>query len=525
MEINKKKRYTHGWRFAMLIVGGLLFQMTKAKAQDIISNDSIWKEQVMSEVVVKAHMPVHKAIKGGTSTRIVGSVLAKMGTAKNVIEHLPNIQKKTDGSFEVIGKGTPVIFINHRKVRDLAELEYLKSEDIQNIEVSTSPGAEYDASVGAVIRIKTLKNQEDGIGIDITSSTDYAYRWNTSQQLGLDWQKGKLESFATMRYDFSHQHQTATTDIFTHANHLWQQSATSVDNGTTHNMYGKVGFNYEPSKHQSLGIMYELTAQPHTKMHNYNYTDILQDASAYDALCTDDNSFEKTEPTHHVNAYYAGLLGKWSLDVNADLLLGKKRGNESVTEHSENFEDYLVGTSQNSRNRLYAGKMVVGYPISKGKLSMGSEYTYTLRKSSSTGYNEIIQATDDKIKDKNLGFFMGYEGDFGFTNANMGLRYEHVTYDFYDNCVKSDEKSKTYNNLFPTLSLNTTIGRAHIGLDYHIRTFRPLYEMLESNTHYGNRYTYLSGSPALQPTYIHTVELSGLYKDLRISSRFQPLQG
>lgn len=504
---------------------------TLAKLQEL-QQDSIFKELDISEVVVKAHIPVYKAIKGGISTRIAGSTLAKLGTAKNVIEHLTNIQKKIDGSLDVIGKGTPIIYINHRKVRNMSELEYLKAENIQSIEVITMPGAEYDASVGAIIRIKTLKNQEDGIGIDVMSSADYAYRWNTSQQVGIDWQKGKLETFATMRYDFSHQHQTAATDIFTHThdspsaktstatNQLWQQAATSVDNGVLYNVYGKMGFNYQLGKHHSLGAMYELTSQPRTRMHNQNYTDVLLNASAYDVLNTEDETFEKTEPTHHVNTYYTGQFGKWSMDVNADFLLGKKRGNESVAENSENFEDYRVDTSQDSKNLLYAGKLVMGFPIYQGLFSFGAEYTYTHRKSHSTGYNEIIQATNDKIKDKNLGVFMGYEGNFGIINANIGFRYEHVIYNFYDNNVKSEEKSKTYDNLFPTLSLNTTIDKAHISLDYHIRTFRPLYEMLESNTHYGNRYTYLSGSPALQPTYINAVELSGQYKDLHLSVGF-----
>lgn len=508
---------------AQLLVSAMLMMGLNASAQ---------KELELSEVTIKAHMPAHKIVKGGTSTRIVGSVLAKVGTAKNVILHLPNVQKKVDGSFEVMGKGTPIIYVNNRKLRDLSELDYLKSESIQNVEVITSPGAEYDASVGSVIRIKTLKNQEDGVGVNVTSSADYAHHWNTEHQVGIDWQKGKLETFATMRYGFTHQYETGTTDITTYLNNAsvnkdnltqnntWNQYATSVDNGSTHSVYGKVGFNYDFSKNHSVGAMYELTSMPRTKMRSNNKTDLSMGNDAYDALDTYASSVERTEPTHHVSAYYAGKLGKLALNVDADALLGYKDGNEDVDESSLKYNHYIGGTSQYSKDRLYAGKLNLGYPIAQGNLSLGSEYTYTKRQSHSDGYQGVIAVSSNKIKEQNLGIFLGYDGNLGPVAANIGVRYEHVVYDFFEDEVKSADKSRTYDNFFPSVSLNTTIGNAHIGLDYNVRTFRPLYMMLESNTHYSNRYAYFSGTPDLQPTYIHAVELSGMYKDLRLAVGF-----
>lgn len=520
MEINKKKRHTHGWKFAMLIAGGLLFQMTTAKAQEITSNDSIWKEQAISEVVVKAHMPAHKTVKGGTSTRIAGSVLAKTGTAKNVILHLPNVQKKIDGSFEVVGKGKPIVYVNNRKLRDLSELEYLKSNDILSVEVITSPGAEYDASVGSVIRIKTIKNKEDGLGISVVSSADYAYRWNTSHQVGLDWQKGKLETFATLRYGFSHQHEDATHAIIAFIEDGMRQQGPSTDNGTTHDVYGKWGFNYDFNKNHSMGVMYELTSQPRTKMKSHNISDITMGNQAYDVLDTYTSAVTKTYPSHHISGYYAGKLGKLSLNVDGDVLLGHKHGSEEVDERSNIFDNYIDRTTEASKERLYAGKLTLGYPVANGNLSLGSEYTHTQRWASSDGYTGIAAPTDDKIKDQNIGVFMGYDGNFGPIMANIGLRYEHVVYDFYEFGIKSDEKSKTYDNLFPTISLNSTIGSTHIGLDYHMRTNRPFYMLLESWTQYNNHYSHFVGSPELQPTYLHAIELSAMHKDLRVAVGF-----
>ncbi|MGN0028874.1 MAG: outer membrane beta-barrel protein [Marinilabiliaceae bacterium] len=85
----------------------------------------------------------------------------------------------------------------------------------------------------------------------------------------------------------------------------------------------------------------------------------------------------------------------------------------------------------------------------------------------------------------------------------IGLRCEHVIYDFLEDQTKSDLESKVYNNIFPTLSFSSAIGQVNYGFDYHIRTIRPAYEMLKSAVNYGSRLTYMSGTPSLQPTYIH----------------------
>ena len=38
-----------------------------------------------------------------------------------------------------VRKGSPIIYVNGRLLRDLSELDQLKSEDIKNVELITSP--------------------------------------------------------------------------------------------------------------------------------------------------------------------------------------------------------------------------------------------------------------------------------------------------------------------------------------------------------------------------------------------------
>ena len=69
--------------------------------------------RMLGEVVVKANLPVTRIKNDALETNVQGTVLSKAGTAEDVLAHIPGLQKKADG-FEVLGKGSPLIYINGR---------------------------------------------------------------------------------------------------------------------------------------------------------------------------------------------------------------------------------------------------------------------------------------------------------------------------------------------------------------------------------------------------------------------------
>lgn len=469
-------------------------------------------DHYLEGVTVTGRRPAYKPVTGGVSTRIENTVLSNAGTANDVIGLLAGVRKNIDGSFEVIGKGVPTVYVNNRRVHDMSELQRLQSSDIRDIAVITTPGPEYDASVGAVLKITTKKNTDDGLGLAVESSFDYAEKFNTAQQLGLDYRHGALSMFGTFRYDFNHLRQNATTDIDTHINKLWQQTSSSKDRSINQTYFANIGINFDFSPSHSVGAKYELTSMPGFKTDSRNLTDVVVEGKPYDKWNTQEIS-RQNSTTHHVNTYYVGSFGRLSVDLNADMLLGSGGGNSRVDDRSENFDDLSLNTEEGFSNRLFAAKLVLTYPVWKGRLSAGGEYTDTYRSTRSSGFEGVIESSADKIIDRNAAAFINYEADFGAINANAGLRYEHITYDFYDAGVFQHDRSKVYDNLFPTIAVNATAGNVRLWGDFHIRTIRPLYEMLNSAVRYGNRLTYLSGTPDLQPTYITSASIGAIWDD------------
>ena len=123
---------------AMLGVATAMAQTEKKDTVDYSLN--------LQEFVVKSTAPRTKMRNGAMVTRIVGSPLESAGSVEDMLSRVPGMMRM-GGQLQVIGKGSPIYYINGRKVQDLEELKRLRSQDIREVEVVNSPGAAYDASV------------------------------------------------------------------------------------------------------------------------------------------------------------------------------------------------------------------------------------------------------------------------------------------------------------------------------------------------------------------------------------------
>ena len=140
------------WMTALVIA--MFWAMTVQAQESQDSIESVNKLVALQEVVIKGGLPNTRLKAGAMVTRIEGTPLAQSGTLGEMLIKVPGMTG-TDEAPEVLGKGSPLIYINGRKMRDASELKRLHSEDIRDVEVINAPGAQYDAQVRAVVRIRT----------------------------------------------------------------------------------------------------------------------------------------------------------------------------------------------------------------------------------------------------------------------------------------------------------------------------------------------------------------------------------
>ena len=134
--------------FIVITVLFLAGKIHSARCQE--TADSLSRQ--LQEVVVTANQPATRLVGSTIVSTIAGSGLANLGTAPDVLAQLPMI-RVTDNTVSVIGKNDVEIFIDGRPMRDSGELQTLLSSNLKKVELLMAPGAAYESTTDAVLKI------------------------------------------------------------------------------------------------------------------------------------------------------------------------------------------------------------------------------------------------------------------------------------------------------------------------------------------------------------------------------------
>ena len=231
----------------------------------------------------------------------------------------------------------------------------------------------------------------------------------------------------------------------------------------------------------------------------------------YSTIISDD-----PETYHRSNFYYNGKVKNWSIDFNADGLWSDTKNTqtakEDIKEGANEDSDRTVTTFNTNKNELYAAKLVLSHPFGKGELSFGAEYSHNKRNTTYFNKEGIIEDNQAMIKEGAASAFIEYAKAFNQVQMQLGLRYEHVGFDYYDAGKLVVEQSKNYSNLFPSITFGFPIKGVQVQFGYTSDIVRPDYWDLRSNATYVNRYMYSKGNPFLMPSITHNVTLAASYQ-------------
>ncbi len=459
----------------------------------------------LREVVVKATRPATTMKGNALVTNIEGSSLAIAGTANDVLARVPMVVDN-GGTLEVFGKGAPEIYINGRKVNDLQELSQLNSQDMKNVSVITNPGAAYAANVKSVILIRTKPPKGDGFSGTIRTDNGFQHYFRTGNSIDLKYRTRGLEIFANYGWWYGHNRDDRSNEMTTTtAKGIYNQSFRTIGKQSYNDMTGKIGFSYMFNDRHSIGTYYQNSWNRHHTMGAIP-SEVWQNGTLLDRYNSDVNNKSTALPRHYANLYYNGRIGKFSIDFNADYIWYKNREISLSNELSQTGDNRNVSTKSTNNNRMFAEKLVVSCPLWKGQIQVGEEYTNTRTTNLFAANIPEVPDADNKVDESNIAAFVQIAQQFGRFNIGVGLRYEHVKFDYYEMGHLRDGQSKTYNNLFPSLNVATQIRKVRMGLNYSGKTVRPGYGQLDGAVSYINRLTFETGNPYLKPTKMQTVE-------------------
>ncbi len=491
--------------------------------QDSLKSVSMMQE--LQEVVVKGNLPNTRLKGNAMITRIQGTPLSDAGTLGEMLVKVPGMTG-TDEAPEVLGKGSPLIYINGRLMRDNSELKRLRSEEIRDVEVINNPGAQYDATVRAVVRIRTVRQQGDGLSLDLTLSDEHDLRYDFDRpqaKVGANYRKNGVDVFSSVYYYHQDYRQYSTIEDITTTDKVFRQYGPYTMTWKHDNLTYTFGVNWQLSDNHSLGVRADLTHQMNGKNQVIYDEDVFENNALIDHLYSHQTSRETKPLGWLTNTYYNGKVGKLGVDFNFDFMKNGTDTDRENVERSKVQDDFVLSKS-GTRSRLYATKLVLSYPVWKGELEAGTEMTFVNRNNTYWIDKALIANTDADITENNIAAFAEYGCDFKkYGNASVGLRYEHTLLE-YDDAINKDERlHRSMDEWFPTASYSVALGKVQTALSYSMKTYRPSFFAMNDAVTYISRYMYQAGNSQLLNERVRDLTLNVSYKWLTLTASYEHL--
>ena len=475
---------------------------------------------LQQEVVVKGHRTLHKLTSEGLKTTVSGTVLERLGSAEDVLAKIPGIIKKAEG-YEVFGKGTPVFYINGRKVYDVTELTRLKAEDVKDISVISNPGSKYDATVKAVVLIKTKTPKGEGLGGTLQAQYQQSQFANLTSLANLTYRRGKLDIsdaayFAKIdRMQYAEISQAISGDKLRNQqmitdNHLWAKA-----------LMNALSINYQLAKDHSIGMRYNMQYVFNSRNSNNRETNVWEDGEFQGHLYSDSKGHQDYKPKHELNGYYKGVIAGIEAEWNIDYLHDSSDAYSEVNESSEDLGSRIVTSQNDVVNNMLASKLTLGWNFRKVHFTVGGEGISTVRNDKYINPEGYVATSNSKLEEKQISPFVEISMPYKYGTLTAGLRYEHVDFDYYEDEERVDAQSRSFSNLFPSLSVNARIGDAQFMLGYTAKTTRPTYRALSNNVIYLNRFSLQSGNSALIPETVHNLTFIGLWRGIQLQVSYK----
>ncbi|WP_308265975.1 TonB-dependent receptor domain-containing protein [Prevotella sp.] len=481
------------------------------------------KTMIVKGVVVKGDRPQYKMLSGGMEVAVEHTLLSKMANTFEVLSLLPRVSVNGQ-KISVFGKGTPIVYINNKRVNDNNEIVNITPDNIKSISVFTSPGAEYDAEVESVICIHTKERRANGFSLRADAYGKYNKWMSDYELISARYQTKKFEianSIWTRRYHIGEDNHL-NTDINLPDKHYHNDQHSNSD--TKHRFLSEyLSADYSLNDSNSIGGSYRYYGMLNGRTKGSSQQDVFLNGVAQGSI----EQNEAAKPhlgSHEAEIYYVGKIRQVGIDFNATYYTVNDRRSDESIESSKELGNQEVHSSNRQNSDMWAGKLVVKIPLWKGNMSVGTELSKTDSHGTFLNEEQLVPSTETDIHERNVASFAQYELPLSKWTIGLGMRYENIIRDYFSGGVKQDDVSKRYSNLFPNLSISWNKGNWYWQLNVNEKIHRPSYRQLGNFMQFDNRFLYEGGNPTLQPEKVFNIEAMMIYKWLNVSVGYKYLK-
>lgn len=477
------------------------------------------KATMLDDITVTASKPIFRQKNGTLITQVAGSVLSQTHEIKNLIAQIPGIVKTADNGIEVFGLGSPIIYINNKKILDKTELEQLSPKEIKSIELITNPGARYDAEGKAVLKIITLK-REDGFTLQVNEKYEQNERPSYYSDLKMGYKHQNLSLSAGYGF-FNYKSKTKQpqdqdlfigTDTYSYINdqrakgrqigHDWQVNA-------DYEVNDKHSFGAEWNASTNSDKEYRLS--PFEYLNNevlIQHTDIA-------------NDYKNKTDYNHVNLFYNGTWSeRFSTALNLDYARNKNDYHQETDETTANALMETISDG-NSTMDIYGGKLDFDYKLNDNvTFTGGVEYNHTNGDGTLFCTSDAMPSSNYANIENKYALYVEANAQWGNLSVSGGIRYEDLTSNYKDYTDRTADVHRHYKNIYPSFALTYNRNGWSNTWSFSSRTNRPTFRQLSNASYYANEFMYQHGNPLLKPSNSYIAQWSTGYKFLNFSASY-----
>lgn len=477
---------------------------------------------ILDEIVVKVARPRVYNKGGNIITEISSSDLSKIGSAKDVLKYIPGVIS-SENKIEVFGKGSPVIYIDNKKIQNIKELDLISSDNIQKVELITNPGAEYDAETRSVLKITTNKNKNNGLSLILNSDVSHSLSTSFNDDVFINLNYNKFNAYGSYRYNKLKGAVLYNIDQVTNQEFLFNEISSSKYFYDDNDQSYSIGFSYDFNKKYSIGSQFN---SYHLKSNIYSSPtdDWLLMYKDNDLITSNINSMDDDgkEQFYNPNFYFeAKPTDNIKIQIDGDYVFNKAISYQKVIEQSLLSTDYLeTNIFSLTKNEVYALKGGIKHILNKAhELNYGVEYSHISVKGKSENVEGILQNNEYiNQEDKYAGYFL-YKYNNSTINAHIGIRYENISSNNKE--TSKEELNRNYSDFLPSIAISFPIRDVTISTSFTNKISRPSFSELNSKISYNSIYHQETGNPYLNSSHIYDSECVIGYKFINLRVNYQ----
>lgn len=503
-----------------------------------VKKDSTTPSKEIQEITIERRKKLVEKKVDRIVFNVENSVKATGGDALDALKATPNVQVRNE-NISITGKNSIQIMVNDKIIQlGGAELtNYLKSiasENIQKIEVITTPPSKYDAEGnGGLINIVLKKPKYDNWNTTLRSSYRQGMVASFRNGANFSYRKNKFSVLADLGYNFGN-------SLYQNDIHFWYPKEYWVnwleDKDANSSWSPLLNLNYDLTDKSTIGVQFS------SSFYKDNQKQSAQN-KAYSYDNSDLTKYYSTNGEEHSNigttSFNINLLQKFGekgakLTADADYFGYRKENNADLM---TTFHNYTLGTAPQVATDNYASQKINNYslktdvvlPVSWGNLSFGAKIAQT----------QTDNIAQTEFRDENHTLNFDYKDHFLYTentqavyadwtksfgekwSVKAGLRGEN-TQSKGVSVVENKTHKREFFKLFPTIFAQYKASENHNwSLTMNRRIMRPQFFSLNPGRLYMNPKSYVVGNPFLQPSYSTGVFLGYSYKNwLNIEAQY-----